>query len=101
MDRAKKTVGQVACIAGNVPVSLLCTATPDDVQAYCKNLMDVAGRDGGFIFSTGAGMQGAKPENVKTMIDLGAALLRRPLLTVSGSLYCFILDNLSYLITFR
>ena len=69
MDRAKKTVGQVACIAGNVPVSLLCTATTDDVKAYCKNLMDVAGRDGGFIFSTGAGMQGAKAENVKAMID--------------------------------
>ena len=69
MDRAKKTVGQVACIAGNVPVSLLCTATTDEVQAYCKNLLDVAGRDGGFIFSTGAGMQGAKAENVKVMID--------------------------------
>ena len=69
MDRAKKTVGQVACIAGNVPLSLLCTATADDVKAYCKNLMDVAGRDGGFIFSTGAGMQGAKAENVKAMID--------------------------------
>ena len=69
MDRAKKSVGQVACIAGNVPVSLLCTATTDEVKAYCKNLMDVAGRDGGFIFSTGAGMQGAKAENVKAMID--------------------------------
>ena len=69
MDRAKKTVGQVACIAGNMPLSLLCTATPDDVKAYCKNLMEVAGRDGGFIFSTGAGMQGAKVENVKAMID--------------------------------
>jgi uroporphyrinogen-III decarboxylase len=69
MNRAKKTVGQVACIAGNVPLSLLCTATTDDVKAYCKNLMDVAGRDGGFIFSTGAGMQGAKADNVKAMID--------------------------------
>jgi Uroporphyrinogen decarboxylase (URO-D) len=69
MDRAKQTVGRVACIAGNVPLSLLCTATTDNVEAYCKNLMDVAGRDGGFIFSTGAGMQGAKAENVKAMID--------------------------------
>jgi len=32
---------------------------------------------------------------------MGAALLRRPSLTVSGSLYCFIPDKLSYLITFR
>ncbi len=69
MGRAKETVGQVACIAGNVPVSLLATGTPDEVTQYCKNLMDVAGKNGGFLFSTGAGMQGSKIENVKAMID--------------------------------
>jgi len=69
MERAKETVGQKACIAGNVPLSLLCTASPDAVKDYCRNLMDVAGKDGGFILSTGAGMQGAKTENVKAMID--------------------------------
>ena len=69
MARAKETVGQISCIAGNVPLSLLCTATPEDVEAYCKNLMEVAGKDGGFILSTGAGMQGSKAENVKAMID--------------------------------
>ena len=69
MEKAKETVGKVACIAGNVPLSLLCTATPDDVKDYCKKLIDVAGKDGGFILSTGAGMQGSKPENVKAMID--------------------------------
>ena len=69
MGRAKETVGKVACIAGNVPVSLLCTATPDDVKGYCKKLVDVAGKGGGFILSTGAGMQGSKAENVRTMID--------------------------------
>ncbi|MBW2480373.1 MAG: uroporphyrinogen decarboxylase [Deltaproteobacteria bacterium] len=69
MKRAKKTVGEVACIAGNVPVSLLCTATPEAVSAYCKDLMASAGRDGGFIFSTGAGMQGARVENVQAMLS--------------------------------
>jgi hypothetical protein len=69
MAQAKKTVGQVACIAGNVPLSLLCTATPDEVKAYCKALIDAAGKDGGFIFSTGASIQGSKPENVKAMIE--------------------------------
>jgi hypothetical protein len=69
MARAKEIVGPVACIAGNVSLSLLCTASPDDVKAYCKDLMDVAGKDGGFIFSTGAGMQGSRPENVKAMIE--------------------------------
>jgi hypothetical protein len=69
LTRAKEIVGPTACIAGNVPLSLLCTASPDDVKAYCKELIDVAGKDGGFIFTTGAGMQGSRPENVKAMID--------------------------------
>jgi hypothetical protein len=73
IEEAKKTVGRVACIAGNVPLSLLCTGSPDEVKAYCKALIDVAGSDGGFIFSTGAGMQGSKAENVRAMIEFSKA----------------------------
>jgi uroporphyrinogen-III decarboxylase len=69
MKRAKETVGKVACLAGNVPLDLLCTGTPDEVESYCKELIDVAGADGGFILSTGAGMQGSKAVNVKAMMD--------------------------------
>jgi hypothetical protein len=69
MALAKKTVGRVACIAGNVPLDLLCTATPEEVKDYCKKLIDTAGKDGGFILSTGAGMQGAKTANAKSLID--------------------------------
>ncbi len=69
MAAAKKTVGQVSCIAGNVPTDLLCTGNPDEVKAYCRNLIDTAGKDGGFILATGAGMQRAKVENIRTMID--------------------------------
>jgi len=69
MKRAKDTVGRVACLAGNVPLDLLCAGTPEEVRAYCRELMDVAGRDGGFILSSGAGLQGSKPENVKAMIE--------------------------------
>jgi hypothetical protein len=69
MAKAKETIGQVACIAGNVPLSLLCAGTPDEVKTYCKNLIDVAKGDGGFILATGAGMDGTKPENVAAMIE--------------------------------
>jgi len=69
MEEAKRTVGRVACLAGNVPLALLCTGRPDQVVDHCRKLIRAAGRDGGFIFSTGAGMQGARPENVKAMID--------------------------------
>jgi len=69
MAGAKGTVGRVACIAGNLSLGLLCTAAADDVRTHCKKLFESMGRDGGFIFSTGAGMQGAKAENVKVMIE--------------------------------
>jgi uroporphyrinogen-III decarboxylase len=69
MKRAKETVGKNACIMGNVPVSLLHAGTPDTIKDYCRDLIDVAGKEGGYIFSTGAGMESSNPENVKAMID--------------------------------
>jgi uroporphyrinogen-III decarboxylase len=41
------------------------------VRDYCKNVIEVAGKGGGYILSTGAGLQGAKPENLKALIDAG------------------------------
>ena len=69
MSRAKETLGNVACIAGNVPLSLLGTGTPDDVKAYCKKLIDVVGKGGGFIMDSSTTIDDAKPENVRAMID--------------------------------
>lgn len=69
MKQAKSTVGKTCCIAGNVPLDLLCTGRPDEVIQYCRELIDVAGTDGGFILSTGAGVQGATAANLKAMID--------------------------------
>lgn len=69
MEIAKKTVGKVACIAGNVPLDLLCTSTPKAVEEYCGWLIETAGRDGGFILSTSAGIQGARKENIMAMIN--------------------------------
>jgi uroporphyrinogen-III decarboxylase len=69
MSKAKETVGKVSCIAGNVPLDLLCTGSPDEMRTYCKNLIDVAGKGGGFILSTGAGIQGSKAPNVMAMIE--------------------------------
>jgi uroporphyrinogen-III decarboxylase len=74
MVRAKATVGRRACIMGNFPVALLCAGTPDEVRAECKSLMQAMKPDGGYIFSTGAGIQGSKPENVKAMIETAKEL---------------------------
>jgi uroporphyrinogen-III decarboxylase len=69
MAKAKATVGKVACIAGNVPTDLLCAGSPDEMRTYCKNLIEDAGKDGGFILSTGASIGGATAANVTAMIE--------------------------------
>ena len=68
--KAKEVLGDRVCIRGNVPASLLCTGTPQEVRDYCKKLIDVVGRGGGFIMDGGIGIPDeAKPENVKAMAD--------------------------------
>ncbi|MGO8991484.1 MAG: uroporphyrinogen decarboxylase family protein [bacterium] len=69
MVKAKETLGKNACLIGNVSSSMLRLATPDEVKAYCKKLIDTAGKGGGFIMSNGAFFDEAKPENVKAMVN--------------------------------
>lgn len=69
MAKAKETLGKNACLIGNVSSSMLRLATPDEVKAYCKKLIDTAGKGGGFIVGNGAFFDEAKPENVKAMVD--------------------------------
>ena len=52
-----------------MPISLLISGTADDVRDYCKKLIDVVGKGGGFIMDASTVLDDAKPENVKTMID--------------------------------
>ena len=69
--RAKEILKDRVCIEGNVPSSLLQVGTVQQVKDYCKKVIEVAGKDGGFILSTGSGMQGCRAENVKAFIDAG------------------------------
>jgi hypothetical protein len=69
MSKAKKILGDVACIGGNMPVSLLTVGTPQEVKDYTKKLIDTAGKDGGYIMVSGVVIDEAKPENLKAMID--------------------------------
>jgi hypothetical protein len=69
MFRAKKILGDTACIAGNVPASLLCTGTPRAVKEYCLKLIEVCGKGGGFILTGGASIEKGNPENLRAIID--------------------------------
>ncbi len=69
MTRARQIVGRKACIMGDVPMSLLSTGTVDQIKGYCKKLIDAAGKDGGFIMSSAANLDDAKPENARALIE--------------------------------
>ncbi len=69
MKKVKEVLGGHTCIAGNMPSSILQTGTVDDVKKACKWLIDVVGKDGGYIMAPGSSMDEVKPENLKTMVD--------------------------------
>ncbi len=68
--KAKEILGDVVCLRGNVPPSLLNTGTPDDVDEYCKKLIQMVGRGGGFILDGAIGIPDeALLENVVAMAE--------------------------------
>jgi uroporphyrinogen-III decarboxylase len=69
MKEVKKRLGGWACFGGNVPSSLLMASTPEAVRTHVKQLIDDVGRDGGYVLSTGAVVDDARPENLHAMID--------------------------------
>ena len=68
MARAKETIGTVACIQGNVPLSLLHAGTAEQVADYTRKLVDTAGVGGGFILDFGAVADEGNEENLRMMI---------------------------------
>jgi hypothetical protein len=67
--KAKEILGDTVCIRGNVPITLLCMGTPEEVKQYVKELIDVVGKDGGLIVDSSASIDEGKHENVKAMVD--------------------------------
>ncbi|MBT3917288.1 MAG: hypothetical protein HOF23_13005, partial [Rhodospirillaceae bacterium] len=71
--RAKEILGDVVCIQGNVPGSMLNTSTPDEVDDYCRRLIQEVGKGGGFILDGAVGVPDeAKYENVLAMAQAPA-----------------------------
>ncbi len=69
MAKVKQVLGGHICISGNVPASLLQTSDVAGVKKYCKWLIDVVGKDGGFVMGPGSVVDEVKLENLTAMID--------------------------------
>ncbi|MGD1118076.1 MAG: uroporphyrinogen decarboxylase family protein [Dehalococcoidales bacterium] len=69
MANAKKTVGRVSCIVGNVPVSVAYTGTAKEMTEYCRRLIETCAPGSGYMLSGGSTFDMAKPENLRAMMD--------------------------------
>jgi uroporphyrinogen-III decarboxylase len=69
MAKAKEVLGDNACIAGNLPVSVLCTGTPQQVKEGCRRLIETCASGGGYILTGSASMNEGKADNLRAMME--------------------------------
>jgi hypothetical protein len=70
MKKAKEVLGGTVCVAGNVPSALLVYGTPEEVDAYCEQLIDDCAEGGGFILEAECEVPwDSKPENIQAMLQ--------------------------------
>jgi hypothetical protein len=68
MAKAKAILGGHFCLVGSVPPSLMAVGSVQEVDEYCKNLIKVAGKGGGFVLSRGECFE-PKPENIRAVTE--------------------------------
>jgi uroporphyrinogen-III decarboxylase len=73
MVKAKQALDGIACVVGNVSLSMLSMGTPEQVKEYAEDLIKNANGNGGFIMGNGAFFDQAKPENVAAIVEAAKA----------------------------
>lgn len=69
---AKEVLAGHLCIGGDVHPTLLSLGRPEEVEAYCRRLIDEIGRDGGLILNVGCSIPyEIKPENFRAFLETG------------------------------
>lgn len=69
MAKAKKILGDVCCIAGNVPTSVMMTGTTEQVKENCRRLIEDCAPGGGYILAGGAHIDTDNLDNLRAMMD--------------------------------
>ncbi len=68
--KAKEILGDHMCLMGDVPATLLTLGTPEEVDEYCRQRIEIVGAGGGYILSSGCELPiDSKPENVRAMLE--------------------------------
>ena len=69
MKEAKRIIGDICCIIGNVPSSIVATGTAEQVKEACRKLIEDCAPGGGYILGGGASVDKGNIENFKAMMD--------------------------------
>jgi len=69
MAEAKRILGDICCIVGNVPTSLVMTGTAEQVKENCRKLIEACAPGGGYILGGGAHIDKGKIENLRAMME--------------------------------
>jgi hypothetical protein len=67
--KAKKILGNTACIAGNVTAAQLYTHTAKQIKDYCKKLIEECGKGGGYMLSLGSSVDKCDPANLHAIVE--------------------------------
>lgn len=69
LQKAKDTVGQVACICGNLSNSLLIYGKPEQVEYETRRQIDILAPGGGYIMNCSATLDNADHKNLRIWRD--------------------------------
>ena len=69
MAQAKKVLGNVSCIVGNVPSSIVMTGTSAQVKENCRKLIEDCAPGGGYILAGGASIDKGDVANLRAMME--------------------------------
>ena len=69
MPKAKEVIGDIMCLTGGFPVSLLQAGTPEKVREHTKRMCETCGKNGGFIMAAGSAMDYCDKELVRVWVE--------------------------------
>lgn len=69
MEKVKEVAGDVICIQGGMPVTMLRAGTPEEVREHTRKMCKILGKNGGYVMGSSVMLNDADPELVKVWVD--------------------------------
>jgi uroporphyrinogen-III decarboxylase len=69
MARAKQVLGDICCLIGNLPTSLVMIGTPEEVKEQCRKLIETCGPGGAYVPAGGAMVDAGNPDNLHAIME--------------------------------